>query len=158
MKALIEKIGGRKMILAMLVFIVSTVLVYFTKLEQESYFILVKYLLLSYLGGNVAQSGFVKKLDDKRIEFAEEVVGIITEGQTLDQMGGRKFLLVIGIYLTVTILLIIKTLDSSVYVEIVNWTIATYILANVSSKAVSNGMTINIGKAPEPTADTIKAE
>lgn len=146
MKAFIEKIGGRKMLLSLLVFIVSTLLVYFTKLDQDSYFSLVKYLVLSYLGGNVAQTAFVKKSTDAKVAFAEDIVETITQGQSLNDMGGRKFLFVIGVYITTTILMVLKVLESAVYIDIVNWVVFIYIGANVAGKAVANGVTVSLGK------------
>ncbi len=148
MKAFIEKLGGRKMLLTLLIFIGSTVLVYFTRLDQDSYFTLVKYLLVIFVGGNVGQSALVKSLD-KKLAFAQDVVGIVTQGQSLSEMGGRKFLFVVGVYVTAVVLLLVKTIDPGIYVDISNWLLLTYVVANVSGKAIEQGVTISVNK-PEP--------
>lgn len=149
MKTILEKIGGRKMLLSLLIFISSTVLVYFSKLDQESYFTVVKYIVLIYLGGNVLQAGLVKKLDSK-VQFAEEIVGIVTEGQTLDQMGGRKFLFVIGVFLTAVVLLLLKIIEAGIYVDIANWLALAYIGTNVGSKAIQQGVTVSVNAPEQP--------
>lgn len=151
MKAFIEKIGGRKLILSLLIFIGSTLLVYFTRLDQESYFTLVKYLVLIYVGGNVGQSALVKKASDKKVEFAQDIVETITQGQSLQDMGGRKFLFVLGVYNTAVVLLLLKTIEPGIYVDISNWILATYVLSNVAGKAIEQGMTISVNKPEPPT-------
>lgn len=147
MQNFIEKIGGRKLILSLLIFIGSTVLVYFTKLDQESYFTLVKVIVGLYLGSNITQAGIVKKVIDKKVQFAEELVETVTQGQSLDQMGGRKFIFVIGVYIVTVILLLIKTIDAGIYVDISNWICAMYLVSNVTSKAIEQGVTISVNKS-----------
>lgn len=147
----IEKLGGRKFLLSLLIFVGSTLLVYFTRLDQDSYFTLVKYLVIIYVGGNAAQHAFIKSTDSK-VAFAQDIVETITAGQSLNDMGGRKFLFVLGVYITTVILLLIKTLEPSIYVDISNWILATYVLTNVAGKAIDQGVTISVNK-PEPPVE-----
>jgi len=143
-KSFIEKLGGRKLILSLLIFIGSTTLVYFAKIDQQSYFDLVKYIVGLYVGGNVLQSAIVKK--NPKVEFAEDIVETITQGQSLDEMGGRKFLFVIGVYVTSIVLLLVKVIEASIYVDISTWMSMIYIGANVGGKAIQNGVTISVNK------------
>ena len=147
MKQFIEKIGGRKLILSLLVLIGSTVLLYFTKIDSESYYSLIKVIVTAYLGGDVLQAGVIKKAVDRKVEMAEDLLATITQGQALADMGGRKFIFVIAIYLLSIVLLLIKTIDAGAYVDIANYLVGVYVLANVGQKAVEQGVTISVNKS-----------
>ena len=146
MKQFIEKLGGRKLILSLLVLVGSTLLLYFGKVDSESFYSLIKVVVGAYLGGNVLQAGVVKKAVDRKVEMAEELLETVTQGQALADMGGRKFMFVIGIYLLAVILLLIKTIDAGAYVDITNYLVGVYVLANVGQKAVEQGVTISVNK------------
>lgn len=142
MNRLIELIGGRKIVLTALIFIGSSILVYFTQLDQDSYFTLVKYLVLIYVGGNIAQAGLVSK----KVEFVKDITETITQGLTIEQMGGRKFVFIIAVYAMTVILLLMKSIEASIYVDISNWIAFVYIGGNVTGKALQNGLAIDIKK------------
>lgn len=146
----IDKIGGRKVVLTVLVFIVSTILLIFTRMEQESYFTIVRMLVVAYTGANVTQAMLVKKSIDTKVAFGQEMLETITNGEELDKMVGRKFLLIIGMYIIVTLLYVFKVLEPLTYTDIVSWVVSVYVIGNVGSKAVSNGVSIQLGNAQSP--------
>ncbi len=146
----IDKIGGRKVVLTVLVFIVSTILLIVTRMEQESYFTIVRMLVVAYTGANVTQAMLVKKSTDTKVAFGQEMLETITNGEELDKMVGRKFLLIIGMYIIVTLLYVFKVLEPLTYTDIVSWVVSVYVVGNVGSKAVSNGVSIQLGNAQPP--------
>lgn len=146
MQNLLEKIGGRKLLLSLLVLIGSTILLYFGKVDSEHFYSLIKVIVGSFVGSNVLQSGVVKKAVDRKVEMAQELLETVTQGKALADIGGRKFIFVIGVYLLAVILLLLKTVDMSAYVDISNYLLAVYCLANVGQKAVEQGVTISVNK------------
>lgn len=146
MKNFIEKLGGRKLLLSLLVLLGSALLLYFGKVDSEHFYSLIKVVVGAFVGSNVLQSGVVKKAVDRKVEMAEELLETVTQGQALADLGGRKFIFVIGVYLLAIILLLLKTIDMGAYVDISNYLLAVYCLANVGQKAVEQGVTVSVNK------------
>lgn len=146
----IEQLGGRKLILSVLVFVINTVLLIATKLDEASYLSVIKLLVIAYSSGNVAQRLLVKSTN-QRAEFIEQLMETVSDGQSLDALGGRKFLLIIGIYFTTVGLYLGGVLDALIYLDITGWTVGIYIASNVASKAVDNRV-----RAPLEAPDNIK--
>lgn len=135
-KKALEKIGGRKFALVLLVFVLSTALIVLTKLDKETYLSLVQLIILAYPAGNIAQRLLVSK-DDAGV-YLEDELGVA---------GGRKFGLVVLIYVTIAVLLYFNLLDPEIYVTLTQWLVATYISGNVASKLAADGFNISIGRS-----------
>ncbi len=111
---MIKVLGGRKTLLTLLVFFTSIVFLVLARLDSNEFLEIVKTLLIAYPAGN----GIQKILPN-----------VASDGNV-----GRKFWLVLLIYITVAILFGFNLIDGSVYMQISNWLIATYITGNVLSK------------------------
>ena len=146
MSNFLEKIGGRKLGLTLIIFATSTLLLILSKLGQPEYFSLIKVLIVAYLGGNILQYGVVKKTTDPKLDLAETAIETIAGEDTIQTMAGRKFWFIFGIYTVIFILIIVKVLEQTFYVDISSWLISGYIVGNVGSKAAQNGFSINVNK------------
>lgn len=132
-----ETVGGRKFFLVGLIFIVLTILISLEKVDSASFLSIVQMLIIAYPAGNIAQSFLIKKLP----EITSEEIKDLQESSTL---GGRKFGLIVVIFSTIAILIFFKKIDLQTFVTLTNWLIGIYIAGNITSKAVSQGINIEI--------------
>ena len=134
----IQFLGGRKFIMTAVVFLFSTALVLMKRLESAAYYDVMKLLITGYPLGNVTQSLLVNKLN------------ITTEQeQTADLLGGRMFILSVVIYMSIAILYMFEYLEVKAYVDLSYWIVCSYIIGNISSKAVESGVSITIDNKKE---------
>ena len=132
----IDTFGGRKYFLVLLTFIITTALVITGQVKQDDFLSIVQFIIIAYIGGNVGQSFFVK-----RAEEPDTVVNEQTDITLSDQFGGRKYNLMLLIFLTVAGLTYYSKVDSSVYVKIAGWLLGIYITGNIVKKAIDNKTT-----------------
>ena len=129
---LIQQLGGRKFIMTAVVFLFSTALVLKGRLESAAYYDVMKLLITGYPIGNVTQTLLVNKHN------------ITTEDNTTDLLGGRMFILSVVIYMTIAILYMFSFIETKAYVDLSYWIVCSYIIGNISSKAVESGVTFTI--------------
>lgn len=132
-----NSVGGRKFFLVSYIFVVLTVLLYFSKIESASFLSIVQMLIISYPAGNLAQSFLIKKLPEITGDELKDL-------QQSTVLGGRKFGLIVVIFSTVTGLLIFKKMEIEHFVTLTNWLIGIYIAGNVAEKAIDQGINIEI--------------
>lgn len=132
-----NSVGGRKFFLVSYIFVVLTVLLYFSKIESASFLSIVQMLIISYPAGNLAQSFLIKKLPEITGDELKDL-------QQSTVLGGRKFGLIIVIFSTVSALLIFKKMEIEHFVTLTNWLIGIYIAGNVAEKAIDQGINIEI--------------
>jgi len=132
-----NSVGGRKFFLVSYIFVMLTILLYFSKIESSSFLSIVQMLIISYPAGNIAQSFLIKKLP--------EITGSeLKDLQQSTTLGGRKFGLILVIFSTVTGLLLFKKMEIEHFVTLTNWLIGIYIAGNVAEKAIDQGVNIEI--------------
>lgn len=132
-----NSVGGRKFFLVSYIFVVLTVLLYFSKIESASFLSIVQMLIISYPAGNLAQSFLIKKLPEITGDELKDL-------QQSTVLGGRKFGLIVVIFSTVTGLLIFKKMEIEHFVTLTNWLIGIYIAGNVAEKAIDQGINVEI--------------
>jgi hypothetical protein len=134
---IMNSVGGRKFFLVSYIFVVLTVLLYFSKIESASFLSIVQMLIISYPAGNLAQSFLIKKLPEITGDELKDL-------QQSTVLGGRKFGLIVVIFSTVTGLLIFKKMEIEHFVTLTNWLIGIYIAGNVAEKAIDQGINVEI--------------
>lgn len=135
-----DSAGGRKFFLVAFIFIVTTVLLSFKLIDGDSFLSISQMLIISYPAGNIAQSFLIKKIPDLTGQEVKDL-------QTASVLGGRKFGLIVLIFITIASLIVFKKIEYSVYVTLTNWLIGIYIAGNVADKAVTQGVNIEIKTA-----------
>lgn len=128
-----ERYGGRKFWLVVLVFLCSTGLLLTSHLPKEVFQDLVQMIILVYLAGNVTQ---------KLVTPITEMDTSNEELSLIDIAGGRKFALVVLIYVTFAVLLFFSRIDQTVYSNVSNWIVAGYVSGNVIQKLTTSGLTL----------------
>lgn len=123
MSKVVEFIGGRKVLLVLVVFLVSTVLMIYSGLTDKEWSHLVKLLIIAYPAGNVIQKIAIKK-----------TIAISTDDTIKRDLIGRKFTGVILIYSTVAVLTGFDIVSGDTYVSLTEWLVSVYIASNISSK------------------------
>jgi uncharacterized membrane protein YjjP (DUF1212 family) len=73
----IEKIGGRKFIVALYSLVASSVLLYLQSIDQDTYKAIVMGVILFYISGNVGQKVFVKNTTPTDPSSITNAVGAI---------------------------------------------------------------------------------
>ena len=129
-----KKLGGRKFNLVVLVFIISTVFRITGQIHVDQYYEIMKLLILGYPLGNISQSYMLSKLNVQEATYVE------------DPLGGRKYILTIVILLSNCALLYFNKIDPTTFVDVLYWVVCVYIVGNVTSKAIENGLTVTIAK------------
>lgn len=137
MDKIIEKLGGRKFFLTLLVFVSSGFLLQNLKIDSVSYMNLTKILLIAYVVGNISQSFLLNKLENNTIVETDPLN---------DPFGGRKFILVLLMYCNIYVFVYTGLVTGDMYIEFTQWLVGIYITGNIGSKAVENGLNITIGK------------
>lgn len=133
---LIEKIGGRKAAMVVLVFLVTVLFTVFQKLTPEEMMSVVQLLLIAYPSGSVIQKALVAKPDSASTTQTEPTK------EDSEYATGRKFWLFIFIYLTLVPLVFFNLLPTSVYVTLTQFVVGVYIAGNVTEKIALNGLTL----------------
>lgn len=135
MDSVLAKIGGRKFTLTVLVFILTTVLLVFKKLQQADYYTLIQMLLVSYPLANVGQNLVIRELQSDPSKVYEA-----------DPLGGRKFQFAIISFLVFVGILYFDYITAETYSKLTMWLVGVYITGNVVGKAIDGGLTFSISK------------
>ena len=140
---LIEKLGGRKFFLVLFIFLITSLLFVFPSwglnktISKEEFVSLAKMLLLAYPLANIGQSLMLNSFPKEGEEVSYE-----------DLIGGRKFSLILLMYVFFVIFTFFGLLTASTYVEFTQWLVGVYYTSNITSKAIENGLSISIVKKP----------
>lgn len=133
MDTLLKKIGGRKFILVLLVFIVTAVFMWFGFLTKEDFTDLTKMLLVAYPASAIGQTILVK--DDTETN------------DTTEWMDVRKFGFTILVFVVVCALLYMKKIVGASFVDMNQWLVGVYLTGNVMTKVADKGLNITVTKA-----------
>jgi len=74
---MLEKIGGRKFIVALYSLIASSILLYFKSIDQDTFKSIVMGVILFYISGNVGQKVFVKNTSQTNATLLTNTVSAI---------------------------------------------------------------------------------
>ena len=120
---IINIIGGRKLVLTMLIFVTSIILLLVGKIADTEFSELLKVLLIAYPASNVAQHVLIKKPKD-----------LLSELPITDMSVGRKFMMNLVVYIVIVTLVGVGAINSDVYISITTWLMSMYATSNVTSK------------------------
>lgn len=129
----IEKFGGRKFWLVVVVMITTLGLLIANKIGSEVFQNIIQLIILVYMSGNVAQSLVTKTIEVETVADTEQTTSTITN---------RKFWLVVVIFAITVVLMAIGQITSDVYTNISYWIITGYVSGNVVQKMAANGISI----------------
>jgi len=132
MNAFLNRIGGRKFGLILLVFITTAVFLWFNVVSKDEFLTLTKMLLVAYPASAVGQAVLVKE--------SEEQVDLVEKSDI------RKFGFTILVFLVVAAMLYFQKLSGSVYIELNQWLVGMYLTGNVLAKVADTGLNITVGK------------
>lgn len=138
---LIDKLGGRKFFLVLFIFLINSFLIWLpevyqiTTISKEDFLTLAKVLLIAYPLANVGQT------------FALNSYPATAEGPSEeDLVGGRKYTLILVMYLFFVCFTLGGQLSSDMYVEFTQWLVAVYFTGNIAGKLVDNGLSVTSSK------------
>lgn len=132
MNAFLNRIGGRKFGLILLVFITTAVFLWFNVVSKDEFLTLTKMLLVAYPASAVGQAVLVKE-SEEQVDLAEK-------------SDVRKFGFTILVFLVVAAMLYFQKLSGSVYIELNQWLVGMYLTGNVLAKVADTGLNITVGK------------
>lgn len=133
MNSVLAKIGGRKFTLVVLVFLTTTIFLWFGAVSKEEFTSLTKMLLVVYPTGAIGQAFLVKD--------------VTVNGENVTEwVDVRKFSLTVLVFIAAAALLYLQKLSGATYVELNQWLIGVYVTSNVLTKTVENGFNVTIGK------------
>lgn len=133
MNAMLNRIGGRKFGLILLVFITTAVFLWFNVVSKDEFLTLTKMLLVAYPASAVGQAVLVKTGEQDEVDLAEK-------------SDVRKFGFTILVFIVVSAMLYLQKLSGSVYIELNQWLVGMYLTGNVLAKVADTGLNITVGK------------
>ena len=133
MNGILNRIGGRKFGLVLLVFVTTAIFLWFNVLTKEDFTVMTKMLLVAYPASAVGQAMLVKSSEGEDAADAERA-------------DVRKFGFTILVFLVAAVLLYLQRLTGSLYIELNQWLVGLYLTGNVLSKAADSGLNLTIGK------------
>lgn len=125
MDKILKLLGGRKVVMTVIVFIITTVLLLISKLNEADFAQIIKTLLIIYPAANVGQ----RLLVDKTKDITDGIDNFVEEYPI-----GKKFIINLAVYILVALLTGFQVLSSETYLSITTWIIGLYSVSNVTSK------------------------
>lgn len=145
---LIDKLGGRKFFLVLFIFLITSlmlllpVLGFKITISKDDFLSLSKVLLLAYPLSNIGQSLILQSYPKDETAVKEEVASVE------DMVGGRKYTLILLMYVFFVAFTLFDLVKPEMYVEFTQWLVGVYFTSNITSKAVDNGLSISLSKKP----------
>lgn len=119
------QLGGRKFLLAMLIYLGTAVLTWYVLIDEGIYSVVTLGVIASYIAGNIAQDATVANTaTDQAITY-------------LSKLGGRKFTLSLTVFIGTAILCWFLKIHGNVFSVVTVTLIAGYIAGNVIQKKIA---------------------
>ena len=130
MNVLVDKLGGRKCFLVLLIFAMSSLLLITTKFSNADFMEICKVLIVVYPISNVGQELLLSNYPPG------------TSKEQVQEELGRKFGLTLVMFISFSVFTFLNFVTYSMYVEFSTWLITAYMSSNVIGKAIDNGLSI----------------
>lgn len=111
-------------------------------ISKDDFLSLSKVLLLAYPLSNIGQSLILQSYPKDETAVKEEVASVE------DMVGGRKYTLILLMYVFFVAFTLFDLVKPEMYVEFTQWLVGVYFTSNITSKAVDNGLSISLSKKP----------
>ncbi len=127
MDKVLKIIGGRKVLITILVFISSLILLLLNRLSETDFTMIVKSLIIIYPAANLGQKALLKNIPSQLIKDSDKKI--------IDNWPkGRKFIFNLVIFIIIAILTGFNILQSDIFTSLSIWLVGVYNTSNVLNK------------------------